>query len=322
MRAAIIYESAALFALLAQAAGGENRMGVVTTDVGKYLPDATAALVRAKVLDSHWQPQEERTEAGTVTLKVVETYRKVRAGPKLGDVVKIEGTRSADPMGRQIDLRNPWNALPLKTDEELLLALHPGSSDGLWIPLAMAPFDGHDAGLKEAVAIEAMPPHHRLPRLKSALESDSYLLRSYALSDLKRQDVATRTQGAVAIAHAFESTDSVNVRLMLFAEMESRTYFQENRGPDPANVAILSAWLKVILRETDPERRASFLNHLAAAIGSKLSDDPAEDKALRARFAAAVQDPPRKEVAAMFRSAAAANPADPRYQRLAEAWAD
>lgn len=322
MPAAIIYETAALFALLAQArsAGGDTAMSLVTTDISRYVADPKAALVRTKIAGSQWKPRDERTETGTVTLRVITAYRSVPPVLKADDTFEIEGVRTTDPMNRQLDLRNPWNVLPLEPNEELLLALHAGPSSRLWIPLAMAPFDGNDSALREAIAIEALPARERLPRLEKALPSDTYLLRAYALSELKHKDVATREQAAAAIAQAFESTKSVNARLALFTAMEGRDYFQEELGPDPANVAILSAWLKVILREGDKERRASFLNHLAAAIGSKLDDDPAKDRALRARLAAAIHDPPQKQVAAMFRAAAAANPGDARYKRLAEAW--
>ena len=131
-----------MFALLAQArlAGGDTAMALVTTDVGRYVPDPKAALVRAKIAASQWKPRDERTEAGTVNLRLITAYRSVGPALKPDDTFEIEGVRTSDPMNRQLDLRNPWNALPLQANEELLLALHAGPSARVWIPLAMAPF--------------------------------------------------------------------------------------------------------------------------------------------------------------------------------------
>ncbi|HEY3738324.1 MAG TPA: hypothetical protein VGL53_00695 [Bryobacteraceae bacterium] len=292
-------------------------MSFVTASVEKYVPDPTAALVRAKILGSRWKARDERTEAGAVTLKVTGV---LRASLKLGDIFEIEGVRGSDPMGRQIDLRNPWNALPLTMNEELVLALHAGPSARVWVPLAMTQADGDDAGLREAIGIEALPPHHRLARIQNALVSDSYQLRRYCLSALKEPGIATREQAASAIATAFTSATAPATRIMLFDAMESRDYFQPEVGPDAANVVILTAWLQAIVHETDEHQHTRYLDHLAAVLGVPLAEDPAKDRALRARFSDAVHNPSADQVAAALRAAAAAHPGDPRFQNLADSW--
>jgi hypothetical protein len=83
---------------------------------------------------------------------------------------------------------------------------------------------------------------------------------------------------------------------------------------------VLRALLTVYVHEPNPKDQADWLGFLAAMIGAKLSPDGAKDRELRAKFASAIQDPPKAEVASRFQAAAAEHPADARLKRLAEAW--
>ena len=290
-----------------------------TGTIEMYIPDPSAVMVRAKVLGSRFKPNGDRTESGAVTFRVLELYRGPAPAPD--SIFEIEGTRNADAERRIMDQANWWNALRFEMNDEVLLALHPTSNPKIYEGLAATTAVMHGVDLKEALAIEAAPIEHRLARVALALQSESDLLRGYALKELHVPGVATREQGALALAHAFEATRSEVVRLSLLAEMETRPWADMPLGPDAANRAILAAYLKAILHESSAERHASFLNHFAALLGSKLSDDTGKDRDLRAKFAAAIQDPPRAQVASMLQAAASANPSDVRFKRLTEAWA-
>jgi hypothetical protein len=292
-------------------------MSNLTNKIELYVPDPSVEMVHARVMGSRFKPNGDGTETGVVTFKVLDLYR--GQAPQPAAIFEISGTRSADAVSRPMDGRNQWNALAFAMNDELLLALHPTDNPRLYTALAVAGSAVHGADLKEAVAIESTPVAHRLARLTFAVQSESHLLQNYAFAALRVPGVATREQGALALAHAFETTEIPTVRYGLFAEMETPPYADMQQGPDAANRAILAAWLKAILHEQNAERRTSFLNHFAARLGSKLSDDPSKDRDLRAKIAAAIQDPPKAEVAAMLQAAASANPGDVRFKRLAEA---
>jgi hypothetical protein len=294
-------------------------MSNLTNKIETYVPDPSVVMVLAKVMGSRFKPNGDGTESGVVTFKVLDLYR--GPAPQPGAIFEISGTRGADALSRPMDGRNQWNALAFAMNDELLLALHPTDNPRLFTALAVAGSAVHGADLKEALAIESTPVAHRLARLGFAVQSESHLLQNYAFAALRVPGVATREQGALALAHAFEATNVETVRYGLFAEMETPPYADMQQGPDAANRAILSGWLKAILHEQNAERRASFLNHFAARLGSKLSEDPSKDRDLRRKIAAAIQDPPKSEVAAMLDAAASANPSDVRFKRLAEAWA-
>ena len=294
-------------------------MSILTNKVENYVPDPSVAMVRAKVLGSRFKPDGKGSESGAITFKSIDLYR--GAGPAPAALFEIEGTRMADANLRMMDARNQWNALPFAMNDELLLALHPSSNPKLFVALAAVPSMVQGADLKEAMATESTPVVQRIHRLRIAVQSESHLLQNYGFAALRVPGVATREQAAAVLTQAFEAASTAGVRLGLFAEMESPPYADMSKGPDAANRAILSAWLKAILHEQDAERHASLLNHFAAQLGSPLAPDAGRDRDLRARFVAAIQDPPKAQVAAMLRTAAAANPSDDRLKRLAEAWA-
>ena len=294
-------------------------MPILTNRIETYVPDPAAIMVRAKVLGSRFKPSGNGMETGLVTFKVLDIYRGIAPAP--GAIFEIEGTRDADAERRPMDRVNQWNALRFAMNEELLVALHPGPNAKLWIALAVAQSGVEGADLKEAVAIEHIAAGQRLGRIQLALRSESYLLESYAINALREPGVATREQGALALAQAFEASRSPSVRASLFAAMETPPYPNMPLGPDSTNRAILSAMLKAILHEPNAERKAEYLDSFAAQLGSRLVDDPAKDQALRLKFADAIQDPPKAQVAALLHEASAAHPNDARLKRVAEAWA-
>lgn len=291
---------------------------MLTPNIETVVPDMSAAMVLATVAGSHFEPNRDGTETAVVTLRAIDLYR--GSAPSTGALFEIHGSRSANAERRIMDNANAWNSLAFHVNDELLLALRPTQNSRVFEPLAAAPATVGGQDLKEAVAIEALPAAQRLGRIRLALRTESLMLLDYSLAALRVSGVASREEGAQALAHAFEYTHSEDGRLALFAEMETRPWLDLPLGPDAANRAILTAMLKAIVREPAGDRRAEWLNHFAAALGSKLADDSSRDRALRLRFAAALLDPPKQKVLALFQAQLAAKPGDVRYQRLAEAW--
>ena len=123
------------------------------------------------------------------------------------------------------------------------------------------------------------------------------------------------------LANAFLNTKSDIVRAPLLASMTSRTYFQDEHGPDAANRAVLAAVLKVLLAGISGKPRESLLTVLATTIGARMNQDEAKDRQLRAAFVTSIVDPPKAAVAKMLADAAKADPEDERLKRLADAWA-
>jgi hypothetical protein len=298
----------------------EKLRTTMTSRIETYVTDPQAILVRAKILGSRFKQNGDSTESGAVTFKCMELYR--GPAPEAGSIFEIEGTRSDDPVRRPLDRLNQWNALPLSMGDELLLALYPGRTPKIFAAVAAVGAKAQGgADLKEAVAIESTPIAERLERLRLAVGSESHLLQNYSYAALRVPGVATREQAALALGHAFDASHSENVRLALLAEMESLPYANMTLGPDAANCVILTSYLKAIRDERNSERATSLLNHFAALLGSKLSDDVTKDRDLRAKFVAAIHDPPKAQAAGILHSASAADPADQRLKRVAEAWA-
>ena len=295
-----------------------KNMPILTSKIETFIPDPSAVMVRAKVLGSRFKPSGAGMETGVVTFKTLDLYRGHAPAP--GEIFEIEGVRDADAERRPLDRVNQWNALPFGMNHELVLALHAGPNPKLWIALAVTQSGVQGADLKEAVAIELLGAGQRLARLQLALRSESYLLQSYAINALREPGVATRDQGALALSQAFEASQSPSVRASLFAAMETPPYPNMSLGPDHANRAILSAWLKAILHESNADRKAEYLDSFAAQLGSKLTEDSGKDQTLRVKFASSIQDPPKAQVAVMLREASAAKPDDARLKRVAEAW--
>ena len=294
---------------------------MLISNVQKFVGDHSADLAEVKVMGSRWKAVGDGSEQGIVTLRVSAVLRAVHA--HVGDVIEISGSRTADELARFKDGHNQWNVLKFSLGEMLLVAVSYEPVTKHWTALAVLDLGRSPtaaAGVRECVAIEALPADQRLARIRGALKSENYWLRAYAIEELSVPLVASREQGAMALAEAFANSTDPSVRSALLSKMQGRSFFRDELGAEPANLAVLRALLGAYVQAADAHARQEFLDYLCVMIGAKLSPDLAKDRELRAKFAAGVGQPDKSQVLPLLQAAAAANPADARLKRLAEAW--
>lgn len=300
----------------------------LTANIAAFIGDPKVALVHVTVSSAQWTPAGPAAggvayESGVITADVVEVFSGP-GRPKRDDVMSIAGRRIANEQMRFRDGRDMWNSLEFENGLQMLFALQPpAGGSNHWTALAGWKLTGWNdpavEGLRRCVEAARMPEAKRVEYLPALIGSPDGISRAYAVLNLRNPAVAPRPVNAQIIAKAFVGA-SATVRTQMVLEMCGRSYLMPELGPDAANVAVLGALLQALITDPDPQGRKMWAGHLAASIGAKLDADPAKDKELRARFAAAIKTPARERAAAALRAAADAAPADARLSKLAEAW--
>jgi hypothetical protein len=345
-RASILF-AAALSLILAPSAStsggtrlaeGSNQMspsqsaqtGELSPNLIPSFSDPAASMLVVRVTGREpAQKHQSGVETGLLMLAVIRVIHSEILHEN--DSIAVPFERISDPQIRLRNQFNAWNSLSLDSGELLLLSVKPehppksynalaaGRISSPSDPLVNAALDCYriESALREkpASAQQMLPP---------ALAGDSDLSRFYTLDLLTRRKAFSREISSSILASVLNSGNvPAKSRLDLGFQLVSGNLFDDTRGADSANVAIVSALAKQMVSSPDPKTRGQWLRFLSSCVSREFSSDAKQDREMRSALVSAIRDPTPQQVisvlTASIREASGADQAKP-AKRLLDAW--
>ena len=250
-----------------------------------FEPASALFLVKISQVRLAVQPgSQPLTEAGTVTLQVVEM---LRAGPVQADAtIQVPAHRIADPVRRGKSNMDQWNNLELEAGENLLLACRSLKPPTIWNAVAAKPVtgpgDANVTAVRKALEIERGAPDVRGEMLKAALEDQTTLLRFFALETLSRGKSIPKSVGAGLIAQAIGSGLVAGPdRLDLGRALTQIAFFNKNDKNEGTNPIALAGLAEGLLSENDLARRLEWARLISSCFAIEFVPEPAANRAAR-----------------------------------------
>lgn len=225
---------------------------------------------------------EPAVEAGTLTLRVVDTLRK---GPApVAGTIEVPAHRIVDPTRRLKSNQDQWNNLTLAPGSSLIVACRPTNPPTEWVATAAVQVSGPDdpevAAVGRALAIEGSPPEQRGGLLREALVDGSEFLRFYAMNALKSGSVVPKSTGAEYIAEAIRSEALTPIdRLELGRGLTD--FFHPSSNADGSNPIVLAGLCEGLLSESDLQRKLEWARLIYSCFMVEFDSDPGRNETIR-----------------------------------------
>lgn len=297
-------------------------------DLVPFIPNPGLSFLTAKVERTQWaQAREVRSsyELGTVTLSVLRLLH--GDSVKVGGTIQVPAERVADRIARFKHNFNQWNNLPLANGNLLIVVI--GNGNGTDIALAAIQIASPDAPEVAAVTqcfdIEdgTEPPEKVSKMLQHALGSDQRILRYYALDYLGRRAKLDKQHAVELISRVISSSDAAPVhKLELGVRLTDLVFFAPYRKAEPSNQVVVSALAQGFVRESDRDRRATWMRLLASTVLPEFSPKAEEDNEIRTALVRSVRVPSKEQVVSALTDVQSSLPPDEAKiaWRLLELW--
>lgn len=300
----------------------------LSAEVEAFIPRREIHMLVVRLEATRWRREYEEgleVEIGAITFRVLEVLH--GAAP---ETISVRARRIADVLTRLRNPIDPWNRLPLKTGDIMIVACAPRTGPGeIWDALAAlqitSPFGEEVAAVRKAYTIEEFTgsAQHKSRMLAEALESNEDVLLHYAMNQLagkrrKERETSVRLLGD-AIASP-RTTEDHKLELGLF--VTSSAFLVRECEANHGNQMVIGRLASALLKETDPGRRATWSRILAAAVLMEYCEDPSDDKRVRSELIRSPECPPAEEVISILSEVAAGTESGEKeiVMRLLNAW--